>query len=169
MAYSDILSWFQPLFIWESADTTCDDCVNVGFSRMAAALMAGALNTRNAAVVSEIKEIGDCPAQFDTEVSAVRYVYAHRCPDNSSEKPDLSHLRAFGSLVTSRVSGDRPASSIATRSMASFSATRPPISTCGTLTRLRVASRRLVTLFLTKLITCPRSGHPDLNSYMILV
>jgi hypothetical protein len=58
---------------------------------------------------------------------------------------------------------DQP-SSIATRSMTSFSATLPPISTCGTMTRLRVASRELV-----KPITCPRSSHPDLNSYMILV
>jgi hypothetical protein len=30
-------------------------------------------------------------------------------------------------------------------------------------------SRRLVTLFSTKPTTCPGSGHPDLNSYTILV
>jgi hypothetical protein len=46
------------LFIRESKDTTCDDCVNVGFSHMAAALMAMEhFNTRNASVVSEIGEL----------------------------------------------------------------------------------------------------------------
>jgi hypothetical protein len=39
---------------------------------MAAALMAmDHFNTRNATVVSEISELGDCPIQFDTEHSAV--------------------------------------------------------------------------------------------------
>jgi uncharacterized membrane protein len=62
----------KTLFIWESTDITCDDCVNVGFSHMAAALMAmDHFNTRNASVVSEIGELGDCPIQFDTENSAI--------------------------------------------------------------------------------------------------
>jgi hypothetical protein len=86
-----------------------------------------------------------------------------------SEKPDLSHF-VFSAPSLPLVSpANALPSSITTRFMASFSTTPPPISTCGTMTRPRVASRQLATLSSTKPITCHRGDHLDFNSYTILV
>jgi hypothetical protein len=73
MAYSDLLCLGSKTSVYfESTDESCDDCVNLGFSHMAAALMAMEhFNTRNSTVVPEISELGDCPIQFDMNNSAV--------------------------------------------------------------------------------------------------
>jgi hypothetical protein len=81
-----------------------------------------------------------------------------------SEQPDLSHLRAFGSLITSRVSGDRPAK-LDRHSFhgvfLGYTATDLNVRYYDTTSGRIKTARHVVS---TEPTTCPRSGHPDLNS-----
>ena len=67
----------------------CGDCNNVGMSHAAAALLAmDHFNARNATVVPELADLGDCPVQFDLNTSQIfdTGTYTHKAAESLLEQ-----------------------------------------------------------------------------------
>jgi len=67
----------------------CGDCNNVGMSHASAALLAmDHFNARNATVVPELADLGDCPVQFDLNTSRIfdTGTYTHKAAESLLEQ-----------------------------------------------------------------------------------